>query len=241
MGSLAFLGVVGLLAAGYFWVWPWFVALEFAALFAIFAVGTLWFWLLIIGETCLLFYCSDCFDDLDDDIPAGLATVSIIATLLLLQFLGNLNWLGSVFSWRSLFWISGYLVCGILYAAWRWYRFVVKAGEAFKEAKAEFLKNNNRKCEDLENDAKLRTDLYKHVASFWRSPAKLIESDGRILVRRHKARVMSWMMYWPWSGLWYLIHDFVKEVFEHVYRLVHDIFQRISDYALRDIKKDFRQ
>lgn len=35
-----------------------------------------------------------------------------------------------------------------------------------------------------------------------------------------KNRIITWMMFWPWSMLWWIISDFVKELFTVIYRKI---------------------
>ncbi len=41
---------------------------------------------------------------------------------------------------------------------------------------------------------------------------------------RNKERIIAWMAYWPWSGLWWLLSDFVKEVWSFLYDRVYNLF-----------------
>jgi hypothetical protein len=52
-------------------------------------------------------------------------------------------------------------------------------------------------------------------------------------VARHKARILGWMTYWPWSAAWTLVNDPVKRVFRTIYYRIAGRLQQIADRAWR--------
>lgn len=47
----------------------------------------------------------------------------------------------------------------------------------------------------------------------------------------NKARITGWMVFWPWSSLWFLINDPIRRAFSSLFDYLQGIFQRISDKA----------
>ena len=43
-----------------------------------------------------------------------------------------------------------------------------------------------------------------------------------------KNRIIHWMAYWPWSGLWWLLSDFLTEVFSFLYRRLGGVYEMIE-------------
>lgn len=46
---------------------------------------------------------------------------------------------------------------------------------------------------------------------------------------------MFWIGYWPFSVIWFLISDLVREFAEFVYNKVAGTFQRLSDRMFADL------
>lgn len=83
--------------------------------------------------------------------------------------------------------------------------------------------------------------VYKWVRFVYAEVAAAREAGGAdklrrsysipLKVRDHKARLMRWMGYWPFTFLWSLLHDPV----EFVYNLISGGLQRISDRAFANV------
>jgi hypothetical protein len=43
-----------------------------------------------------------------------------------------------------------------------------------------------------------------------------------------KSRITHWMAYWPWSGLWWLLSDFLTELFSFLYRRLGKVYEYIE-------------
>lgn len=54
--------------------------------------------------------------------------------------------------------------------------------------------------------------------------------------KNYKGRIISWMCYWPFSGIWTLINDPVKRFFQWVYGRFNNLYQLMSDNMFKDIK-----
>lgn len=56
----------------------------------------------------------------------------------------------------------------------------------------------------------------------------------------HKGAIISWMCYWPFSGIWTLINDPVKRFFKWVYSRFENVYQKMSDKMFADIKDQLK-
>ena len=54
----------------------------------------------------------------------------------------------------------------------------------------------------------------------------------------HKDRIITWMIYWPFSMLWTLINDPVRRGFEWIYRRIGKLMQSISERVFRGVFKE---
>lgn len=242
------IGILAVGAAGYYLVLPafgaialWFAALSFGWLFTLFAIGTAGFWVLLVLESGLM--CFYLIDDSDDGESVGFgATISIVVTIALLGFLGNLF---SLLLSNLLFLasaVAGYLFAGTVYMCVRIYFFSREASDAFQGLVDKFCEREKVKEKNvLANPDKLR-EMREFISTARRSPAQRLNLDrGKVLVREHKARIMTWLMFWPWSLVWWAFHDLITKIFEEIYRLMSTQLQRIADYGVRDINKYFPQ
>ncbi len=50
-----------------------------------------------------------------------------------------------------------------------------------------------------------------------------------------KNRITTWMMFWPWSALWWFLSDFITEVFDRIYTSFAKVYQRIAERHLKGL------
>lgn len=55
--------------------------------------------------------------------------------------------------------------------------------------------------------------------------------------KENKSRIMSWMMYWPFSGIWTLINDPIRKAFQVVYRNIEIFFDKMSASIFAELKR----
>lgn len=53
---------------------------------------------------------------------------------------------------------------------------------------------------------------------------------------RHKSRLISWIVFWPWSVLWNVVGDFFTMIYERLTGLYRNIANKIIDDAFKTIK-----
>jgi hypothetical protein len=66
-------------------------------------------------------------------------------------------------------------------------------------------------------------------------PYNFNSNKSKFNAKENKERIVNWMMYWPFSGLWTLINDPIKKSFQRIFTGLENRFQKISD----DITKEF--
>lgn len=165
---------------------------------AIFTLGSIWFWLLIgVATVCII-------GALEND-AFGKAFATVVATVLLLTFCGAGLELKALCSWiwhhpgTTIGLFLGYLVIGSAYSIFKWYL---------------FLKEYKRKLDD--------------------SKKKFSQYDRRSIVRDNKGRLINWMCYWPFSGLWSLLSD----PFHAIYRHLTGVYDKMVDSIVGPVEKD---
>ncbi len=160
----------------------------------------------------------------------------------------------SIFSWAVanpwliVAGIAGYLVIGTVWGVAKWALKVrkeaFKAREEYLELKHTFFQNNEIDVVNYKKTPvpeKLQAQWLAHLrgdtqVGFARGVPKYINffKNGKFTppkIHDYKSTLMLWMAFWPLSALWTLIDDFVKELYEHIYRLLADWLQSLSDKA----------
>ncbi len=56
------------------------------------------------------------------------------------------------------------------------------------------------------------------------------------MVRFNKTKILTWMIYWPWSAIWTVINDPIKRIFKFIYNVVQDYLQSISNRIFRHVQ-----
>jgi hypothetical protein len=190
----------------------------------VFTVGSPWFWLLLAGEAATLIA-------LIEWGKGWLATLSLVSTLALLQFLGDANVLAFVNHHPLLlgFGVVGYFAVGTVWSVMRWWLFVHDQRNRYDEARLEFCQEHN-----------LDGTIPEHLHQEWQE--QLINRKRRIEIRpkaiKHKSRILMWMAYWPGSMFWTILNDPVRKACRFIYRHIHDYLQEISDNAFKGIEAD---
>ncbi len=222
-------------------------------LIQILALGTLWFWLLLATVSCILFA-------LIENERFVWATVVLAVTVGALYLFGDVNLVGAVFRHptEAGLVVLGYFLAGTLWGVIKWWFYVQRERRHYEEFKAEWLEA--RRVSGVVVPPELRkefreavgqrfdkswSDRYYHPA--YRSgqdddrkeePAEVPMPCIVPKARDHKAQILGWMIYWPWSLIWTLINDPVKRAFKWIYHQIQDLLQKISDRAFKGTEED---
>lgn len=146
--------------------------------------------------------------------------------------------------------VPAYLAAGVVWGIVKWWFFVRRIRDRYQEIKDAFL--NDRRI----TDGKIPSDLiqtfkefcsdrgqrgYHHSGEYDRYRLEFSE-DGRVVapvVNKHKARITSWMVYWPWSAMWTLIDDPIRRLYNRLYTLLRGFYQSIANQAFQSVDEDF--
>lgn len=192
-------------------------------IFGIFALGTIGFWLLFLIASILLLV------SVEYEHP-GWATLSLIGTFALLATFGDFSIIGTIRTqpMLSLLALAGYFIAGTIWSLIKWWFFVSNKADAYRQLKASLYHRKGwpetylMSKEDKEN---FHGREYSHEYALSLRPKA---SDN-------KQRIMSWLIYWPWSSVWTLINDPVKKLFKLIYKKIQKVFENISTHIYKDI------
>jgi hypothetical protein len=51
-------------------------------------------------------------------------------------------------------------------------------------------------------------------------------------------KIFSWAMFWPFSILWFFLKDFLREVWEYLYKYLKNAYRRVYESAIQNIIAD---
>lgn len=115
--------------------------------------------------------------------------------------------------------VIAYFMIGVGWSIFKWYWWVGKEADSLKEKKEEHIRGAfwNAKETNQEDKDKFWTKFVKeHIPN----------------PKTEKARILRWMGYWPVSALWFVLNDFVREIFNHLYYRFVAVYQKITDAAI---------
>lgn len=194
------------------------------------ALGTFGFWIVLalisIGMICAL--------ELDS---ASGSTTAVIALALLVLIPNHIGPSFLLAHWQlTLAGITAYFVIGTVWSVLKWYFFVTGAREHLND-RVRYVLRESYGGKDL------NALTPQQLGSFW-SEVTGYSANPHVsgiyrhapIAAEHKARILRWMTYWPWSATWTLVHDPVTRAFRFCYRQIADLLQRISNHAYGDLR-----
>lgn len=173
--------------------------------------GSIGFWAGLIGAIALIIYFleSSLWDDSENSGGGWKATAVVVGFITLYYFFGSREHIKDTISFIGshtglIFTLFGaYVVLGVVWAFVKWYFFLLnKRDKLDREIETLYISSTTSASEILK----------RHIPS----------------AKNNKARIMTWMMYWPFSGLWTLINDPVRRAFHYTYNRVEKFFESIS-------------
>lgn len=180
------------------------------------------------------------------------ATLTMILALLVWYLMSDVK-IGAIFRdpVRVLAWAGIYVGIGIIWSIGKWTWALFQLRKKVREIKDEFLKSKDvseflkSKGIQVAENTVIPVQLEKEWAKYFRDRLHYSSYMSRFegeeippLARRNKAMLVRWAAYWPWSVLGTIIRDWVKDVFNFLFRMVTGIYQAIADRMFKDLKKD---
>ncbi len=187
------------------------------------AVGGILFWIFVSIIALVLFIV------VANEKP-GWATISVIATLLLLAWLGDFN-LWTVITHNPLWAVAlffAYVALGVGWSFWKWWFFVTDKRDKFVELKAEYERAVKKRKEREEVEVIEHRYCYNDDTHLNRLRCEM-ELNKKPGARDNKARILTWTIWWPWSFIWTLVDDPLKKFFKYIYKKLQATYQKIAD------------
>lgn len=186
------------------------------------ALGTIGFWIFTIILTGIIWTL------LEVDKP-GWATFSMIVALTAFSFLGDFSIIDLVRNEPLKFvgLMGGYVIAGVLWSIAKWYFHVSSQARKYTEMKSNWMEICEIPPKTIINDQQRK--------DFFSANYGAVTISTRPKAKRNKGRILSWMMYWPWSASWTIINDPVVRLFKEIYAKLSTVFDKISAHAYKGI------
>lgn len=160
--------------------------------------------------------------------PFWLSFISIWAVLGLLNALPAkpLDW-AIAHPWTLALAVVGWFVAGTAWAIAKWALYAASISRRYRLARSRFL--------DLGYDSV--PGPHDPGLGRWGDELNrvgLSRSDVPPNVKKSKARILTWMIWWPWSAAWTIINDPVTRIFKTIYYRIARRLQRLSDAMFKD-------
>lgn len=205
------------------------------------AFGTFWFWISCVAIIIVLFLC------IENETGIG-ATVALVLYGVMLQWLSNVDIIGFVIDspTRTLAFAGAYIGIGVVWSAFRFWWFMGAKVQKIKDEEKSWVvdrlteqikattpnsdwRNNKAAAEAQYNASGMPQSMYEEWNKYVdESSPKAIDNKGFI---------MRSMGYWPISMVWFVLSDFVTELFAKIYHRLSKVYENIADSVKNTAKK----
>lgn len=115
-----------------------------------------------------------------------------------------------------------YLVGAVIWATIKWRAFFLpKIFDAYETYRNQWL--DGRQLKEMPADSKTRDEFAKAARE------RGVDVSRTRMASHNKARITTWMFFWPFSLIETFFGDFLHRVFTTLYKMVVGLFQRMSD------------
>jgi hypothetical protein len=218
----------------------------------LFAAFGLWWWLVVVAMSCLIIY------NIDKDRGLWATFFLVVGGLSLLLF-GDPElpaWLASN-PGVILFAAFLYFAIGSLWGLVKWYLYVTDRRSDYDDMKRQWLRERNQDpCGPIPEDLKQQwTEHLKTKSQYvfyttqkvqrsggnghtWEATEQVANVRIAPAAWENKSRISRWMTFWPWSMVWTLLDDIVRNIFKRIQRALNELMERISTRAFRGTEDD---
>jgi hypothetical protein len=171
----------------------------------------------------------------------GIATTAVsIALALLLWNYGRDVWEFVKSDYlTTTFFVLGYIIAGVIWSFLKWNEFVKKRVRIFKETKAKLILDRPDFNETNDKDLTELCDRLRNKGlSVW---SHNINTINELIIKimplgsENKSSIIAWISYWPLSLLGTLLNNPFRRLFEYVYSLVADAYDKITTRHLKGL------
>ena len=219
-------------------VFPWF------PLFVLFSPA---FFILCFAAWCFLWWAMEC--------ESGRG-----ATAVVVLFLVAATVFGGTDIWQWIYqhpaklgiYAAGYVILGMIWSVMRWILFCHDDYQKYMDIRSDWLEK--KKITDGKIPDNLKEEWVEYVFNLhrgwavnnptydWGDKGRQATDHYTLTVqqtaKRNKARIMTWMAYWPFSATWWVLRDFLRKLWDRLYRLLGGVYDRISAWIYKGVDQD---
>jgi hypothetical protein len=200
---------------------------------ALFVLGSFWWYSISVCYVVWAIF-------LAERESVGWVLTSLAIYLIFLSFLGRVNVFSYIFynPLYSFLAVISYFVFGIIWSFVKWWLRVTERAQECQEAMDKFLrehKASNFKSAiplDLQQSKKSGRNLRDE----WESQLSIRYDLKKPIATENKERISVWIIYWPFSLIWSLIHDFIQRLWEQFVIRFQKFYQGIADRAYKKLE-----
>ncbi len=204
-----------------------------------------WGWALVLLEFVILFPLM-AYD------KSELATISLIVGGVAAYFLFGWN-IASIVWYNpgaSISCVLAYFLIGMLWSMFRWSQFAVECRVLFDEKVATFIQLKKKNLNLTQNKTAMNfreppkepfsEEVKKRILASlnegkipdelleeWRNSFAWSQSYPPSPVD-NKRKITTWISFWPWSLIWYIIRDLFRELVDAIYKRLSGLYWSIS-------------
>jgi len=198
--------------------------------------GPLWWALLLVSSILIIL-------SIEKDNSTG-ATITFLATIVLMTLCGNtplITWVKTSPE-TVVMTILGYFVFGAAWGVWKWYLFSRKKLSAYEFEKKQWLHRKGVNTPEVPDEFKSEWSKYLLGTDEWsyQSGDRIRHIQLRPLAWQNKSRIIAWMTYWPWSFVWSLFDDLIKNSFLWIQTFLSKLMESISESVFKNTDKDLK-
>jgi len=185
---------------------------------AIFELGNLWFWLLLVAICITITAVQELADS-----PGTWSTIWVIVTFVVLYYFGaglSIKQLGLEIyhnPLRTVVYFLVYTLLGVLWSFTKWSEVVDEAVEDYKRR----LKKKEEFKEQYPNNHNFDGPV----------------DEKRPKLDEHKGLLFNWIFYWPFSFLWYIVHEPIERLFRGIIKHTRKVYEGITNRAYSKVQK----
>lgn len=189
------------------------------------------------------------------------ATFCVGVYLSVIHFFGDANLLGTLSQHMPLLVaaIPVYFLLGAMWGIAKWFFFTRKIAmeveEHYLARKTDFFKEQGLKLTETSAIPDSHREQWQKYSERVAITVAIGDTVGTATMaqvqqlipqaRAHKARITTWMTFWPTSFVWTMINDPVRAICAHIYVTIQQWLQNISNRAFSRVnslhKADFEQ
>lgn len=164
----------------------------------------------------------------------GWATVILIATVVGVQTLQVFDILHYVADniLTSTLYAAGYIVVGVVWSFVKWFSYLMRYRDKFRELKQSFLVKHN--VNDNVMPAEHKEAFENYMRNQWQKPEYSGLKHGlKPVAAENKAKITAWMAFWPCSLISTLLNDPVRRLFRFLFNTFKVLYQKMADAVLK--------